>query len=332
MKHTINLQPDADILDGRNLLRLLDLWLESCRARLPEDTVQGYAYKLDYFRQWWTDVGPWRNWELTEDALLSFEQWLASTSSDHGKPLAYHTRKDVLRRLRSVLRWAQSRGYTDRRDFTAWVPQPSGSAPLRTACTLDDLRRLMDSAGASPTPLRDKAVVALFIGTGIRLAECAALAVTDITLDADSSGSAVIRHAKRVKGRQVQGRIIAIDAWTGRHLLAYLDSLPTRQKHLWSAYEQRPASEKTIYRIVKRAILRAGLADKLQGPHDLRRNFATWYSRTHPGEAEAHVLSKQLGHAQYSMTARYSLLDASDLRRHITSPLAGDEDALSQPQ
>ena len=66
----------------------------------------------------------------------------------------------------------------------------------------------------------------------------------------------------------------------------------------------------------------AGLSDKLAGPHDLRRNFATYYSRQRRGEAHGQALSKQLGHASYRMTSQYNLQDAEDLREAMASPFA----------
>jgi len=327
MQHSINLAPEKDTLDGRHLDKLIKLWLDWCESYLPPSTVHGYKDKVSYFTGWWADVGPWHNYELSEDTLIQFNRWLNSARSNRGGPLAYNTRLDVLRRLRQCLRWAFQRGYTNQRDFSVWVPKPDGSAPLRQRASLEDLSALMLAAGKSIYPLRDKALIALFIGTGVRRSEAIGLDVSDLRMDADSSGTASIRKAKRVKGRAVQGRVVAFDAWTGSYLAALLDSLPPAGPLFRIPDGDRRIGSQAAYRIVKRAIKRAGMEDRIQGPHDLRRNFTTWFARTHRGDAYGRLLSKQLGHSSSAMTGRYDLSDVDDLREVIVSPLAG----VSQP-
>ena len=328
--HTINLAPPQATLDGRNLPDLIAAWLTAQRARsdLTRATVDGYADKLAWFTDWWQSVGPWCGWELSEPSLHDFAAWLERTPSATGHPPAYNTRNDILRRLKQMFRWAFRRGYTDR-DFSPWVPAPNGSAPLRARVGLEELAALMAAAGRSACPVRDRALLALFIGTGVRRAEAVGLDVADLRMDADLSGAATVRLAKRVRGRDVRGRVVAFDGWTGNYLVKLLDTYPAATGPLFRVPEgDARIGPQAAYRIVRRAITRAGLTGKLQGPHDLRRHFATYAAlgvQTDP--LAARLLSRQLGHAQFSMTDRYVLHDAEDLRAIAHSPLAG----VSQP-
>jgi site-specific recombinase XerD len=330
MKHSINLDPDRDTLDGRELSNLVRLWLDHCRSRLPAYTVAGYEDKVSYFVRWWADVGHWLNWEVSEDTLLQFNLWLNTIESRYHRPLSYNSKRDVLRRLRQCLRWAFVRGYTNQRDFSNWVPAADGSAPLRQRVSLDDLGKLMIAADQAVWPERDTAFVALLIGTGMRRAEAVGLDVSDVRIDSDLSGTAVIRHAKRVKGRQQQGRVVAFDSWTGRYLVRLIDVYKDPSSALFlSSPNSSRMSLKTAERIVKRAIHRAGLDGRIQGPHDLRRHFTTWFSLQHADNPFAgRLLSRQLGHSAFAMTSRYILDDAEELRGVIRSPLAG---GVSQP-
>jgi integrase len=328
MKHSINLQPEHDLLDGRQLEALVRLWLEWCDSRLPAYTVAGYRQKVDYFVKWWREVGPWFNWELSEETLNRFNQHLNNSQTRNRHPLSFNTRKDILRRLRQCLRWAFQRGYTYQRDFSPWVPAPDGSAPLRQRCTLEELAALVDAAGRALWPERDRAFVALLIGTGMRRSEAVGLDVADIRMDADLSGIATIRHAKRVKGRIQQGRVVAFDAWTGSYLARLLDQMPLTGPIFVAADTDRRIAAKTGERIVKRAVARAGLEGRIQGPHDLRRAFTTFLSRRYrDNPVVGRLLSRQLGHSAFAMTSHYILDDADDLRDIIVSPLAG----VSQP-
>ncbi len=324
MLHPINLEPSQEALDGRNLNALIELWLKHCERRTDLDphTVAGYASKVGYFCEWWQDVGPWCGWELTKDRLAQFGDWLSSVATSNGKPLAYNTKRDVMRRLRQVFKWAYERDYMTR-NFGAWLPEVTGSEPLRQRATVEELAELMLAAGRSGYPIRDQALIAFFIGTGIRKMEAVNVDVSDIRMDADQSGTVAVRHAKRVTGRTVQARVIAFDRWTGAYLSRLLDTYPDATGPLFRTPEgTRRIGSEAAYRIVKRAIKRAGLEDRIQGPHDLRRAFATWFAQSHRGELEGRLLSKQLGHSRFSQTDRYILHDASDLRDTIASPLA----------
>jgi integrase len=161
------------------------------------------------------------------------------------------------------------------------------------------------------------------VGTGLRKMEAAALDIEDLRMHADQSGTAIVRKAKRVKGRTVQGRVVAFDRWTGRYLATLMDTYAQQAGPLFRVRSGKRLGPMPAYQAVKKAIVRAGLADKIEGPHDLRRNFATWFSKTHRGEMHARLLSKQLGHAGFAMTDHYILHDADDLVEVITSPLAG---------
>ncbi len=323
VKHSINLEPAQEILDGRQLVDLIDLWLEKTRLRpdVIEHTVMGYANRVAYFVHWWTEVGPWCNWELTRDKLGQFGEWLLVVKSQYGKPLEYNSRRDVLRRLKQCFKWAFEHDYLSR-DITPWLPVAVGSAPLRERATLEQLAALMVAAGHSGRPIRDQALVAIYVGTGLRKMEAAGLDIEDIRMDADLSGTAIVRNAKRVKGRLVQSRVVAFDRWTGSYLDALITSYAHQAGPLFRVSSEKRLTSMAAYRAVKKSIERAGLADKIEGPHDLRRNFATWFSKTHRGELYGRLLSKQLGHSAFAMTDHYILHDADDLTEVIRSPLA----------
>lgn len=313
---TINLAPAEPVLQANQLDDLIQLWLEDCALRLPPYTVAGYQHKIAHFRTWWADYGPPHNWQLRQRDLIRFTRELEKNSG-----LAYNTRKDVHRRLRQMFKWAYRQGYTDGRDYGLWVPPAEGSAPLRVAAALASLKALMRAASKTANPARDRALLAVLIGTGIRRAECATLCVQDVVLDADGSGTAKV-WAKKVRGRDVHARPVAFDRYTGRYVLDWLHVYDCQFGPLFPSAKGGPLSAVGIYKIVKAVIAKAGLEHEIQGPHDLRRAFTTYFARKRKGEAYDHLLSKQLGHASYRMTAQYSLPDIEDIREAITSPFA----------
>lgn len=316
---SINLTPPEPALDARHLDDLIVLWLETGVS--AADTASGYAYKVRYFRDWWSAVGPARDWTLRRRDLEAFAAYLETVTSRTGQPLSYHTRNDVLRRLRQMFRWALARGYTEGRDYTPWVPRADGEPPPRQAASMEDLAALFDAAGESPNPARDRTILAVLIGTGIRRGECASIQVEDIRIYADKSGVMTVT-GKRTRANRTGRRSVAFDAETGAYLTAYLDLTKLEKGPLFRGASGKALTTQSIYRTVKRCAEAAGLGDQIQGCHDLRRAFATHFARMFKGEGYGDLLRRQMGHKTYRMTSQYSLLDADDIRDSLKSPLS----------
>lgn len=316
---SIRLNPERPTLDALYLDRLIELWLEDRGLRRPAKTVAGYTEKIRYFREWWAAKGPTCGWKLTEETLLEFNLYLDQYAGRFG-PLAYHTRKDALRRLRQVFFWARVNNYVDY-DYSKLVPPPNGAPPVRIAAPLDCLRRLIEAADRSPYPTRDRAILAVLLGCGVRRSECSSINLETIRIDADGSGELQV-EAKRVKGRGDHVRTVAFDRATGKYITAHLDTMPGRSGPLFFSRRGPRLTPMGVYKAVKHMIRLAGLADQIQGCHDLRRYFTTYYSRNRRGEGYGHLLSKQLGHSTYRMTAHYSLQDVEDIKEVLISPFA----------
>ena len=318
----IRREPEGPALDGRDLAWLVERYLIALRQSQDEQaTVDGYGYKLAWFVRWWEEFGAARGWLLRPDDLIEFQRWLkAAISEKTGEPLSFHSRNDVLRRLRSMFRWAHERQYTTE-DYGAWVPKADGGPPVRRAARVEMLLRLLEAAGAGPHPGRDRAILAMLIGMGLRRAEVAGLNVEDVVVEADLSGYVTV-VGKRTRANPTGTRAAAFDSATGRLVVAHLDASGLTTGPLFCSRRGVRLSNQGLYKAVKRAIQAAGLASQIVGPHDLRRAFATHYARERKGAGSADLLRRQLGHAHYSQTSQYSLLEVDDIREDLVSPLA----------
>lgn len=322
-QYEIDMNPDEPTLRAPLLSQLIDVWLTECSTKLPMSTVEGYRLKVVYFQRWWAGAGPSVDWEFKADVLGEFNAWLANEARTRfGKPLSFNTQKDVLRRLRQAWLWA----YQTRRlpiAIAEWIPEPIGSAPLRVAVEVERLVALFDAALSGPDPARDRVLLAVLIGTGLRRAEASGLDASDVTVYADLSGKITVRRAKKVRGRTVHGRIVAFDAATGALVRSWLDMLSPGSP-LFPSTRGGRLSPQGIYKVVRRCGEAAGITkEQLKGPHDLRRLFATTFARYRRGESHGQLLSMQLGHSSFAATVRngYSLQDIEDVRGAMISPM-----------
>jgi len=310
--------PDVAVA-GRDLARLVVLWLDEVRAGRTALTWESYRVQVGRVLRWWEAAGGDCDWLLSRSSLLELAHWL------NAQGLGWHAQNDALRRLRQVLRWAWQRGIVSV-DASAWVPAPLGELPgLRRRVLLDDLAALLVAANQGAHGARDGALLALLIGTGLRRAEAAGLAIEDVSLDASGAGSLHVRQAKRVRGRGLRGRMVAVDEWTGARLLPWLAVRPVRGP-LWvravrgGGFANAPLGIGGVGRVVRRAAAVAGVR---ASTHDLRRAYATYNAlQRRDDQVAGRLLMRQLGHAHMDMTAHYILDDVEDRQAVLRSPLA----------
>jgi integrase/recombinase XerD len=88
----------------------------------------------------------------------------------------------------------------------------------------------------------------------------------------------------------------------------------------------RPFSRAGLWKIVRRAVRKAGLVKKVS-PHTFRHSFATHLLE---GGADLRVVQEMLGHADISTTQIYTTVDREYLiaehRKYHPRELAGTED------
>lgn len=313
MIHEINLGSDSACLNGANLDRLMEAYLADRRRRVQEKTVAGYRFKLRPFLEWWAKHGPSCAYLLKEDDLADYETYLLTIAD-----WAWSTRSDALRRLRQMFRWAHKRGHVAI-DFSLYVPTTRGAPPAKNPVDLTALAAMLDACWKMGHPLRNRCVLAILAGTGLRREECASLRIESITIMADGAGYCQPEVTKNDKPR-----VVAFDSATGEYVQRWLDVLGKTTGPLFPSRKGGGAlSPDGIYKVVMDAAKLAGVDMET---HDLRRMFATVWSKTLRGESYGQLLQKQLGHANYETTTLYSLQDVSDvldvMRKSAVSPLA----------
>jgi site-specific recombinase XerC len=318
----INLAPRVPALNGTHLNWLIDQYIAACRVRLDHQvTVDGYEYELLWFKRWWEEDGKTRQWLLHADDLIRFEKYLRTVISPSTKRrLSYHTRATIVKRLREALHWAQVQGYLDR-SYTKWVPKADGAPPKRHAAHISALHQLLDVVSAGPEPVRNRAIIAMLMGMGLRRAELSHLDIEEVVIEADSSGYAHV-VGKRTKANPSGERDAAFDSATGKIIVAYLDATGRTSGPLFIGQRGERLTGQGVYKVVKKAIADAHLQNQIIGPHDLRRAFATYYRRNRGDKQSADLLRRQLGHAGYAQTDEYTLLEVDDIRVDLVSPVA----------
>ena len=317
--HSFNLSPIRDYIDATHLPSVIEKYLDDARTlrRLKSDTIASYEYLFSLLLEWWAEVGPALKYELDTNAWSGYTAWLEKRSSrQSGQPLAASVRSKAISLCRQLLVWCYRQRILSR-DFSADLPHIPRSRTIRTLPDIDDLRRLLHAAGEGSRPIRDQAILAVFIGTGMRRGEATGLDIEDIQFHANGGGTIHIRHAKNGKQRKV-----AFDHLCGKFLLALIEELGREEGPLFTGWKDRRLSAERVAEAVKRALRAAGIDQRGRAPHELRRVFVTEWNRRRRSMGDGQLLSMQVGHENGSMTLHYSHQTLDDQIDGFVSPLS----------
>lgn len=317
--HPFDMSPERDYIDATHLPSVVEKYINDARhvRRLKPRTVEGYEYLFSLLLEWWAEVGPKLNYELDASAWSGYAAWLEQRPSRlSGDPIAPSVRGKAISLCRQLLVWCYQQRMLGR-DFSRDLPRLKQEKVVRELPDLDDLRRLLDAAGQGQRPIRDQAILAVFIGTGMRRAEAAGLDVQDIEFHANGGGTIHVRKGKGGKQRKV-----AFDHLCGGYLLLLLEELGRDSGPLFTGWKDRRLSAERVAEAVKRALRGAGIDALGRGPHELRRVFVTEWNRRRRSMGDGQLLSMQVGHENGSMTLHYSHQTLDDLLDGFVSPLS----------
>jgi integrase/recombinase XerD len=275
---------------------------------LSEHTLAAYRRDLRRYAAFLTRKDIHEAGDVEEATIRSFVASLSA--STHGPDDAPYRATSVARTLsavRSFHRFLLREGVTDR-DPAVGVPQPRLPRSLPRPLPVEDVRRLLEAPDEdSPTGLRDRAILELLYGSGLRISELTGLDVDDIDLEEGSV---------RVLGKGGKEREVPLGSFGRDSIGAYLTrgrpalaSTATRGAVFLNARGGR-LSRQSCARLLGHYVRRAGIERRVT-LHTLRHSFATHLLE---GGADVRVVQELLGHASVATTQIYTLVTARHLR------------------
>ena len=158
---------------------------------------------------------------------------------------------------------------------------------------------------ACATP-QERIIVGLLRYCGLRRNELLLLDVAGIAADYSSIA---------VSGKGYKQRAIPLHSDLRQLLRDYIPNLPTDEEQAVIRNQAgNRMSPTSFYRVFRKLLQRAGLADKSLTPHSLRHHFATELIRA---GADLATVASLLGHGNVSTTSRYLHTDSATKRTAI---------------
>ncbi len=283
--------PWPDAVDGF----LVHLDLERGLAR---NTVQAYQRDLDDFCRYLREHGSPTPSEIRRDDVSA---WLSSLAL-RGRARRTQARKCAA--VRRFFRFAVEEGLVER-DPTEAVEAPKPGRPLPHSVELEQVRGML----AQTERLRDRVIVLLLFGAGLRVSELVELRLEQLYLD---------DGFVRVQGKGGKERVVPIGPMIAEDVREYAkEERPQLLSGRQNAYVfpgrggRRHLTRQTVFLRV-RALARAAGLPKDPSPHTLRHGYAT--ALVHGG-ADLRTVQSLLGHADLRTTEIYTHLSRAHVRR-----------------
>lgn len=229
----------------------------------------------------------------------------------------------ALAAVRSWFKWLARTGYVEK-NVASLVSTPKLPKHLPRVPSIEQLNRAVDtvSEDAASWPARDRAIVELLYGCGMRNAELTGLNLTDIHW----ANEAILVRGKGQKQRYVPlgdaaaealraylaertARLAAMDGAAGTRRTTPALFLNLRLRGLAMPGGEARLTTRSVGRIVKRIAILRGLSSDVH-PHTLRHAFGTHLLEE---GADLRAIQELLGHERLSTTQRYTQLTAAQL-------------------
>ena len=275
-------------------------FLRSLRERnVSPHTIKAYTGDLEIFAGY---VGSRKFDEIDHVTIRGF------LSSLYEKGLGKTSVARALAAVRSLYRWLAQEGMVEQNP-AALVSTPKLPKKLPRVPTVEEMNTVLD--GTMPEiasfPERDRVMLELLYGCGIRNSELVGINIDDIRL----STEAILIRGKGKKERYVPFGDVVKSA-----LAKYL---PARQLVLSEFRKNTPAllinqrggrlTTRSVGRIIKRIAVAKGLSADVH-PHTLRHAFGTHMLEE---GADLRAIQEMLGHERLSTTQRYTQLSMKHL-------------------
>jgi integrase/recombinase XerC len=231
-----------------------------------------------------------------------------------GKLARTHAASSVARKIAAVrtwMRWMRRRGAIAKSPADE-LATPKVRRPLPTFLSVDAAAEVVEAPDTSVAAgARDRAILELLYGSGLRVGELVRLSLGDVDLAETSA---------RVLGKGSKERLVPLGAKCVAALRAYLEvrrelahprTRALDARALFVSARGKRIGARAVQALVKKyGALGAGRADL--HPHALRHTCATHLL---DGGADLRAIQELLGHASLSTTQRYTHVSMEHLMR-----------------
>lgn len=227
---------------------------------------------------------------VREEQLLKFLQGL----KEEGYSPASQCR--AIASLKVLYRFLKREGSV-KNNITKYIESPKLWQLIPTVLSVEEIEMLLQQPDVTtPYGSRDRAILELLYGCGLRVSELCSLCLYDV------SNEQVLVRGKGGKDRLVPIGKKAIEA-VDHYLIHFRGEIREDSiQHLFLSKGNKPIDRIAVWKMVKKHAHKAGITKKIS-PHTFRHSYATHLL---DNGADLRVIQELLGHADIGTTDRYT--------------------------
>ena len=278
-----------------------------------EHTLDAYSRDLALFLQ---QISPQKEVSLDDLSLLEVRDFRRFLSERAARYINKNSMGRELSAIKNFFKWLDVNDIAKNPAISV-ISSPRKPKILPKALDVEDafnvLTEAKDVAQSAWQGLRDKAILTLLYGCGLRISEALALNVGDINAQSEFL---------RIKGKGNKERIVPLLPIIWQNIAAYLAKSPYNAnvgEPLFLGARGERLSPRIIQRQLQKLRGRIGLPDTLT-PHALRHSFAT---QLLAAGVDLRSIQELLGHSSLITTQRYTDVQTETIKReyHKAHPL-----------
>ena len=267
-------------------------------------TTSSYLHDIQAFLTWYQET-------VGGEGLSSVNSEDIQNYFKERNDLSKRSQARLLSALRSFFTWAVQEELVSANPCDG-VDMPKLGRYIPSVLSVEEVDALIDSTDTSTlTGLRDRALLEVLYGCGLRVSEAAALKRSDVF-----EKEAFVR----VIGKGNKQRLVPIGEPALEAIDAYLALRPSSfdsvlDDVIFHNRFSKPLSRISIFKMIKQQALLAGIRKEIS-PHTLRHSFATHLVEN---GADLRVVQEMLGHESILTTEIYTHIDSSTWQHDILS-------------
>lgn len=266
--------------------------------KLSNETVKNYEYDLNKFISY-----------LKENHINSFNKVTVGNIENYLKYISNLNSRSISRNITSInnLFIFLLKEKRVKKNPCEFIDRPKIKKSLPDTLSVEEVSNLLDISLKTKYDYRNKAMLELMYGSGLRVSELISLTMRNIDLEND---------IVRCLGKGSKERIVPINDYSMYYLKLYIDKrnlflINGFNDYLFLNNHGKQMTRQGFFKNLKKILLEKGIKKNVT-PHTLRHSFATHMLS---GGADLRSIQILLGHSDISTTKIYTHISKEKIKR-----------------
>lgn len=273
---------------------------------LSANTIEAYLHDVDMLMQFFKSKSLKKEVsDVSGNDLKDFLVWI------NGLGMLPPTQARVLSGLKAFFKYLLLDNQI-KIDPSALIESPKTSRKLPDTLSILEINSLIEAIDLSKAEgMRNKAMLEILYGCGLRVSELTGLKISNLFLDIDFI---------KILGKGDKERLVPLGSEAIKFLRIFIEEVrvhiavkPGKEDFVFLNMRGNPISRVMVFLIIKDLAKKAGIHKSIS-PHTFRHSFATHLIE---GGADLRAVQEMLGHESITTTEIYTHLDREYLRDTI---------------